>query len=470
MSRSLLRVGRRIVLVVLIVAGLFAAAAVPASARVQWRKDYLPDVTLVTQHGKTVRFYDDLIKDKIFVLHFLYTTCSDICPLAAARFSLLQNAIGDAMGRDVFFYSISVDPEVDTPERLKEYADTFGAGPGWLFLTGKPEDIRQLRVLLGDRGKGLTDHRNEFLLGNGRTGDFGKNSILQDIPTLVFEVRGMDQSWSPPRPAKRTSSSFKLNFAARKGEALYVRMCSGCHTVGKGSNVGPDLAGLAERRERDWLIRFIANPEKMRRDKDPIALDLAAAFPTVRMPPLGISASDAEDLLHHIAYREDYARRQRPLPSLSGLTTHTGGTFAADALKGYPVAVFFGFTHCPDVCPTTLQDWSIVLDSLGKDGDHLKVLFVSVDAERDTPAALAKYMGSFDPRIVALTGSAAQIAKAARTFDAFHEKVAGANGYSFDHTTKVFLIGRDGRLAGAADLQTPEADRQKKLADLLGRP
>jgi protein SCO1/2 len=468
MSRSSVWVRRCIALALLVVAGL--AAAAPASARVQWRKNYLPDVTLLTQHGKPVRFYEDLIKDKIFVVNFLYTTCKDICPLAAARFAMLQDAIGDAMGRDVFFYSITVDPEVDTPERLKAYADTFGAGPGWIFLTGKPEDIRKLRTVLGDGGKEQTDHRNEFLLGNGRTGDFAKNSILQDIPTLVFEVRGMDQNWTPPSSAKRTSYSFKLNFAARKGEALFARMCSGCHTVGKGNKVGPDLAGLAERRSRDWLIQFLSDPEKMRREKDPIALDLVRSFPTVRMPALGIKDGTAEDLLAYVANKEEAAQRLYPLHALDGLTTHTGVTLTAQTLKGHPVAVFFGFTHCPDVCPTTLMDWSNVLEGLGKDGDRLKVLFVSVDAERDTPAALAAYMGSFDKRITALTGSTEQVARAARAFDAFYEKVAGSGGgYSFDHTTKVYLIGRDGKVAGAADLRTPEADRQKKLADLLAQ-
>jgi protein SCO1/2 len=253
---------------------------------------------------------------------------------------------------------------------------------------------------------------------------------------------------------------------------MYARMCNGCHTVGKGNKVGPDLAGVTARRDRDWLLDFISEPEKMRRQKDPVALELVANFPTVRMPPMGISKQDATDLVIYINYIENRdAARERPLESLIGLTTHTGVKLSADAVNGQPVAVFFGFSHCPDVCPTTLMDWSNVLEGLGKDGDRLKVLFVSVDAERDTPEPLAAYMGSFDKRITALTGSKEQIAHAARTFDAFYEKVPGAGGsYSFDHTTKVYLVGRDGKVAGAADLRTPEADRQKKLAELLGRP
>lgn len=471
MMRSSLCVGRRIGLALLVTVALIAAA--PEGARAaRWGRDYFPDVNVLTHNGKTVRFYDDLIKDKVFVISFLYTTCREFCPLAAARLSELQERLGDAMGRDVFFYSISIDPETDTPERLKEYADTFGAGPGWLFLTGKPEDIQALRYKLGDRGKTLSEHRNEILLGNGATGGWARNNLVGDLGRLALAVRSMDPNWLPPPGVERTAHAITLDLAARPGEALYTRLCNGCHTVGKGNKVGPDLAGVAERRDHDWLLKFMSDPEKMRRQKDPIALELVANFPTVRMPLLGISENDADDLLSYVNYIETRnAQHERPLQTLFGLTTHTGATFTAEAVKGHPVAVFFGFTHCPDVCPTTLMDWSNVLEGLGRDGDRLKVLFVSVDGERDTPEALASYLGSFDPRIVGLTGKGDDIARAARAFDAFYEKVAGSNGaYTFDHTTNVYLIGGDGRRAATADLRTPQTERQKMLADLLARP
>jgi cytochrome oxidase Cu insertion factor (SCO1/SenC/PrrC family) len=456
-------------------AALVAAAFLLAPAReaqaARWGKSYFPDVEVVTQEGTRLRFYDDLIKDKVFLISFIFTTCRDFCPLAAARLSELQAKLGDAMGRDVFFYSISIDPETDTPERLKEYARTFGAGPGWLFLTGKPEDIQALRYKLGDRGKTLGEHRNEILLGNGATGSWARNNVLGDINSLATAVRSMDPSWRPPPGAKRIPHTVTLDladFAARPGEALYRRLCAGCHSVGNGDKVGPDLAGIAERRDRDWLLRFISNPEKLRVQKDPVALALVARFPTVRMPPLGIAPADAGDLLAYIAHLETQEARKAPLQSLYGLTTHTGEPLTPEAVKGKPVAVFFGFTHCPDVCPTTLMDWSNVLEGLAQDGDKLKVLFVSVDAERDTPAALAAYMRSFDPRITALTGGAADIARAARAFDAFYEKTASSDqGFTFDHTTNVYLVGRDGRVAATPNLRTPEADRQKMLADLL---
>jgi protein SCO1/2 len=455
-----------VLLLALSALALTAASEAHASRR---GKNYFPGLEVVTHHGRPVLFHEDLLKGKIFVINFIYTSCTEVCPLSTARLSELQDKLGDSMGRDIFFYSISVDPDTDTPERLKEYADTFGAGPGWLFLTGKPQDIYTIRDKLGDRGKSLSQHRTEVLLGNGQTNEWARNTIFGDLNALAIAVRQMDPNWRL-EPTKKAKSVI-VDLESRPGEALFTRLCNGCHTVGKGNKVGPDLAGITARRDRDWLLDFISEPEKMRRQKDPVALELVANFPTVRMPPMGVPKQDAADLLAYIKYVEDRdAARARPLEALIGLTTHTGAELSAEAVNGQPVAVFFGFTHCPDVCPTTLMDWSNALDGLGKDGDRLKVLFVSVDADRDTPETLAAYMGSFDKRITALTGSKARIAQAARAFDAFYEKVPGTGGsYSFDHTTKVYLIGRDGKVAGGADLRTSESDRQKKLADLLGR-
>ena len=164
-------------LALLAVLAMSCLCAIGAQAR--WGKGYLPNATVITHDGKTLQFYDDLIKDKIFVISFLFTTCKDICPLATARLAELQEKLGDSMGRDIFFYSISIDPETDTPERLKQYADAFRAGPGWLFLTGKPEDIHAIRYKLGDRSQVLSEHRNEVLLGNGATGEWARNNALR---------------------------------------------------------------------------------------------------------------------------------------------------------------------------------------------------------------------------------------------------------------------------------------------------
>ena len=455
-----------VLLAVLTVSLLCTSAVAQGSP---WGKGYFPNANVVTQNGKTLQFYDDLIKDKVFVISFLFTSCKDICPLATSRLAELQEKLGDSMGRDIFFYSISIDPETDTPERLKQYADAFRAGPGWLFLTGKPEDIYAIRYKLGDRSKVLSEHRNEILLGNGGTGEWARNNVLGDLDSVAFTIRSMDPQWRPGA-ARVGPKALPVDFAAAPGRALYKRMCAGCHTVGGGDRVGPDLAGIMGQRDSAWLKRFIADPDKMRLQKDPVALALAAKYPAVRMPTLGVSETDAADLLTYVAHMETQrAKRSRPLEPLFALTTHKGSRLAPEHVRDQPVAVFFGFTHCPDVCPTTLLDWSNVLGSLGGDGDRLKVLFVSVDSERDTPEALQAHMASSDPRIVALTGSAGEIAKAARAFDAFYERVSNGSGFTFDHSTKVYLIGRDGHLAGSVDLQTPESERSKALAELLSQ-
>ena len=159
---------RRSLVGVLALAILLAGAVSVEAAR--WGTEYVPNVPVVTQDGKTLNFYDDLIRDKIVVLSFIYTSCKDICPLATARLGEAQDKLGDRVGRDIFFYSISIEPERDTPQRLKEYADAFHAGPGWLFLTGLPEDIQLIRHKFGDRRPDLGDHRNDVVLGNGSRG------------------------------------------------------------------------------------------------------------------------------------------------------------------------------------------------------------------------------------------------------------------------------------------------------------
>src|SRR4029077_12356074 len=118
------------------------APAAPTVTTNRWGANYFPNITLITQDGTKVRFYDDLLKGKSAAINIMYTSCKDECPLETARLVQLQRLLGDRMGKDIFFYSISIDPDHDTPEVLKAYAEKFGVGPGWTFLTGKAEDIR----------------------------------------------------------------------------------------------------------------------------------------------------------------------------------------------------------------------------------------------------------------------------------------------------------------------------------------
>jgi len=119
------------------------------SPRELLQRRHFPNVELITQDGKKVRFYDDLVKDKRVVIQFMFTRCKDICPVITHHLVDVQKMLNGRVGRDIFFYSITLSPEEDSPRDLKAFARKHGTGPGWTFLTGKPEDILQLRKALG---------------------------------------------------------------------------------------------------------------------------------------------------------------------------------------------------------------------------------------------------------------------------------------------------------------------------------
>lgn len=134
------------------------------------------------------------------------------------------------------------------------------------------------------------------------------------------------------------------------------------------------------------------------------------------------------------------------------LTDHRRQLVAPSDWIGRPAMAFFGFTWCPDVCPTTLSDISLWLEELGPDADRLVVALITVDPDRDTPDALADYVSNFDPRIIGLTGSAEQVAKAAADFRVKYARVPRDDGdYTMDHTAGVFLFHPDGRFASIID-------------------
>ena len=127
-------------------AGPFAP---PVSGRELMRRRYFPDVVLTTHEGKQVRFYEDLLKDKIVVLNLMYANCQGACPVITANLVRVQKILIEQGKRNVCLYSLTVKPEEDTPEKLKAYAEKHNVGPGWKFLTGKPDDVELLRSKLG---------------------------------------------------------------------------------------------------------------------------------------------------------------------------------------------------------------------------------------------------------------------------------------------------------------------------------
>ena len=123
--------------------------AKPLSGREVMRTRYFPNVPLVTHHGDTVRFYDDLLKDKIVAINMMYADCDGVCPTITMNIAKAQKLLRERTRHEVFIYSITVKPEEDTPAKLKDYAEMHGAGGNWLFLTGRPDDVELLRLKLG---------------------------------------------------------------------------------------------------------------------------------------------------------------------------------------------------------------------------------------------------------------------------------------------------------------------------------
>jgi protein SCO1 len=295
----------------------------PEAQSRRWGEGYFPNLPVVTHDGKTVRFYDDLIKGKRVVISFIFTACKDFCPLTTARLTQVEEKLGERVGREIFFLSITVDPENDSAEKLKEYAESFHVGPGWKFVTGKPEDIRAINNKFGERMRSLTEHRNEIVLGNDVTGEWQRDNVLGDIDRVTISVLAMDPKWRDQvrAPPKSGASDTGLQMTGHPGQSMYKKICAPCHTIGVGDRVGPDLRGISARRDSAWLVSFIRNPHRMRAQKDPLALELAAKYPGVRMPSLGVTERDATDL---IAYVDEVTSRLVETQGASSNHQHHG--------------------------------------------------------------------------------------------------------------------------------------------------
>jgi protein SCO1 len=163
--------------------------------------------------------------------------------------------------------------------------------------------------------------------------------------------------------------------------------------------------------------------------------------------------------------------RDAPRPSLVGgpfaLVAQDGRTVTDKDFAGRPFLVFFGYTHCPDICPTELFQTSEVLRALGPDA-KTNVLFVTVDPERDTPALLKDYVSNFDPRIIGLTGDRAAIEAAERAYRVYAKKIPGQNGeYTYDHTALVYLMDKSGAFVGAFNLDRKPEEAAAQLRQHL---
>src|SRR5918911_4533385 len=202
----------------------------------RWAANEFPNVPLVTQDGATVHFYDDLIKGKAVAINLMYTSCKDECPLETARLVQTQKILGDRIGKDLFFYSITIDPRIDTPEVLKDYADKFHVGPGWVFLTGEENDIRLVAKKLGlnySRDQLASDgHGTQMMLGDEPTGQWMQNSA-EDNPRFLATTISNFMGWPDEQPTRNYGEATPLDLD--RGGYRFAPRCVGCPTIGSGA-------------------------------------------------------------------------------------------------------------------------------------------------------------------------------------------------------------------------------------------
>lgn len=290
---------------ILSAAAYLVVGATPAAAdNSYWGANYFPNVPLTTQEGKNLHFYNDMLKGKIVLINFIYTECGDTCPLETAKLAQVYRLLGQRMGKDIFFYSISVDPKHDTPAVLKAYAAKFHAGPGWYFLTGKQEDIDTVRKKIGMAGRldedPVTGHTTSLTLGNEPQGQWMQDSSFDD-PRFIATM--MDNWLSPGY--KSAANSYqnvpKLDpTTAGAGPSMFRTRCAACHSIGGGDGVGPDLLGVTNVRSREWLTKYLLAPDKALAANDPVAVALFSKYNKVKMPNLHMPPADVQLLIDYL--------------------------------------------------------------------------------------------------------------------------------------------------------------------------
>jgi protein SCO1/2 len=251
-----------------------------------------------------VRFYDDLVKDKHVVVSFIFTNCSKQCGPITANLVRVKRALGERVGKDVHFYSITMDPERDTPEVLARYAEAYKTGPGWTVLTGREEDVELLRKKFGDL-QPRDDHSAHVNVGNDAIGQWMGTSAL-DNPKYLATVIGswLDPAWGTRQPATPVKSYADAPPIVKpsRGGGVFAKNCASCHQP-NGASVGPDLAGVLERRDRAWVTRWIKEPDRMLAEKDPVAVQLVREHRGVEMPNMGLSDADVAAVVDHLGER-----------------------------------------------------------------------------------------------------------------------------------------------------------------------
>lgn len=307
----------------------------PKKRKSRYGSNYFPNYELTTQDGEKMKFFDDMIEDKVVIINFIFTSCKNVCPLETARLKEVYDLLHDRAGKDVFFYSISVDPARDTPEVLKAYREKYGIAnrPGWTFLTGKKEEIDTIRHKLGLKIDDLTssddgqiDHNISLVIGNQTTGQWMKRSPYEASQLIATMLGDWMHNWKHEK--KIVNADYSNTHQTVKstkytdGEYIFRTRCLLCHSIGRGDGIGPDLLGVTKRRETNWLARWLMVPDVMLEEKDPIAMEMFERFDQIPMPNLRLSDIDVKNILDYLTAmdnpEEEAAANSEPLESIDG--------------------------------------------------------------------------------------------------------------------------------------------------------
>jgi len=382
---------------------------VPAAADTRWGADYFPNVTFTTQDGRPVRFYDDLIKGKIVAINLIYTTCQYACPLETARMAQVQRLLGDRMGRDVFFYSITIDPEHDTPAVLKDYAEKYHAGPGWEFLTGTKADIDLVSRKLGlytppDPARNPDGHMPYLLVGNEATGQWMRNSATDNAKFLANTIGDWLNSWQTQKKKALQTYAEVPTLTFDKGQYTFASHCAACHTVGAGDRIGPDLHGVTAARDRRWLTRMIVEPDKLMGEGDATALSLLEKYKQVRMPNLDLTDEDAAAVLAYLDAQSRVVPAAAAAPAAAPANAATPTTSDLDLkplLEPYLAMHRALSLDSTEGVSEAAQGVSAEAARLGAAGEPLQAAVAKLPASADVKVARAVF-GKLSDAILAL--------------------------------------------------------------------
>jgi copper(I)-binding protein len=287
----------------------------------------------------------------------------------------VQRILGDRLGKDVFFYSISIDPDHDTPEVLKEYKERFGAN--WTFLTGDEEDIIELRRKLGlyieEIEDGSLNHNVNMIIGNQATGRWMKRSPFENPHVLADQLGNWLTGWKAAPQGRDYADAPELR-SISNGEQLFRTRCATCHTVtGNEAKdaLGPDLLGVTAQRDMTWLINWLRAPDQMLEAKDPLAMALYRQYNNLAMPNMRLNQKDAANLIEYLA-----AETQRIVGQMRDRSAATTVSTAATKREEDVVGIMNAWVRETDAAAKANAGYMTLLNVADKD-----VILVSIESD-----------------------------------------------------------------------------------------